>query len=140
MGAKQSLEDDLITFKLTSKQMVRSSKKCEKSEQMNKEKLKAAIAKGDRESNFTFLHKCPLVIWLNTIVTYLLHYISAAKIYAENAIREKNQALSFIRMSSRVDAVAARLETAIRMQQVSAAMGQTVKGMSNVMKSMDVRF
>ena len=31
-----------------------------------------------------------------------------------------------------------RIETAIRMQQVSAAMGQTVKGMANVMASMEV--
>jgi charged multivesicular body protein 1 len=77
------------------------------------------------------------------VILYLLAFFatfSAARIYAENAIREKTQALNFIRMSSRVDAVAARLETAIRMQQVSAAMGQTVKGMSNVMKSMDVIF
>ncbi len=32
--------DDLITFKLTSKQMARSSKKCEKNQAINKEKLK----------------------------------------------------------------------------------------------------
>lgn len=46
--------------------------------------------------------------------------------------------MNFLRLSSRIDAVASRLETAIRMQQVSAAMGQTVKGMTNVMKSMEV--
>jgi hypothetical protein len=31
-----------------------------------------------------------------------------AKIYASNAIRTKNQALNFLRLSSRIDAVAAR--------------------------------
>ena len=77
---------------------------------MNKEKLKQAIAKGN---------------------------IEGGRIYAENAIREKNQALNFLRLASRIDAVASRLETAIRMQQVSAAMGQTVKGMANVMASME---
>ena len=41
-------------------------------------------------------------------------------------------------MASRIDAVASRLETAIRMQQVSKTMSQTVAGMSNAMKSMDV--
>ena len=61
-----------------------------------------------------------------------------ARIYAQNAIREKNQGLNFLRLASRIDAVSSRLETAIRMQQVNAAMGQTVKGMSNVMKSMEV--
>jgi len=40
MGAKHSLEDDLITFKLTSKQMARSSAKCEKAEKVQLEKLK----------------------------------------------------------------------------------------------------
>ena len=53
MGAKHSLEDDMITFKLTSKQLSRSSKKCEKNELMNKEKLKAAIAKGNTEGIIT---------------------------------------------------------------------------------------
>jgi charged multivesicular body protein 1 len=63
--------------------------------------------------------------------------MEGARIYGQNVIREKNQALNFLRLSSRVDAVAARLETAIRMQQVNKAMGQTVKGMSNAMKAMD---
>lgn len=34
--------------------------------------------------------------------------------------------------------MASRLETAIRMQEVNKAMGQTVKGMANAMKSMEV--
>ena len=55
----------------------------------------------------------------------------------QNVIREKNQALNFLRLGSRIDAVSARLETAIRMQDVSKAMGQTVKGMSHAMKSME---
>ena len=44
--------------------------------------------------------------------------MEGARIYAENAIREKNQSLNFLKLGSRIDAVAARLETAIRMQQV----------------------
>ena len=73
-----------------------------------------------------------------------------ARIYAQNVIREKNQALTYLRLGnaiiiltiestaaytyicvftgSRIDAVSARLETAIRMQDVSQAMGQTVQG------------
>jgi charged multivesicular body protein 1 len=64
--------------------------------------------------------------------------MEGARIYAQNAIREKNQSLNFLRLGSRIDAVAARLETAIRMQDVSKAMGETVKGMSFAMKSMEV--
>mmetsp|Transcript_366 Transcript_366/g.217 ORF Transcript_366/g.217 Transcript_366/m.217 type:complete len:205 (-) Transcript_366:59-673(-) len=111
MGQKHSLEDDLINFRLTSKQMVRSGKKCEKNMTANKEKLKKAIEQGNMEG---------------------------AKIYAQNVIREKNQQLNFLRLSSRIDAVASRLETAIRMQQVNQAMKDTVAGMSNAMKSMEV--
>ena len=62
----------------------------------------------------------------------------SAKIYAQNVIREKNQNLQFLRLASRIDAVSSRLETAIRMQSVNVAMGQTVQGMSNAMKSMNV--
>ena len=64
--------------------------------------------------------------------------MEGAKIYAQNVIREKNQALNYLRLGSRIDAVASRLETAIRMQDVNKAMGQTVKSMSNAMKSMNV--
>ena len=111
MGQKHSLEDDLITFRLTSKQMARSAKKCDKNMATQKEKLKKAIEQGNMEG---------------------------AKIYGQNVIREKNQSLNFLRLGSRIDAVASRLETAIRMQQINSAMMQTVKGMSNAMKSMQV--
>lgn len=105
------MEDDLINFRLTSKQMTRSAKKCDKNMASNKEKLKKAIEQGNMEG---------------------------AKIYAQNVIREKNQSLNFLRLSSRIDAVASRLETAIRMQQVNQAMKDTVKGMSRAMQSMEV--
>jgi charged multivesicular body protein 1 len=40
MGNKISLEDQLIDLRITSKQMLRSSKKCEKNEKAAIEKLK----------------------------------------------------------------------------------------------------
>ena len=64
--------------------------------------------------------------------------LEGARIYAQNAIREKNQSLKFLRLASRIDAVASRLETAIRMQEVSGALGETVKGMANVMASLEL--
>jgi division protein CdvB (Snf7/Vps24/ESCRT-III family) len=45
--------------------------------------------------------------------------MDGAKIYAENAIRRKNEALNYLRLASRIDAVASRVETAIRMKTVS---------------------
>ncbi|NXR99939.1 CHM1B protein, partial [Oxylabes madagascariensis] len=44
--------------------------------------------------------------------------MEVARIHAENAIRQKNQAINFLRMSARVDAVAARVQTAITMGKV----------------------
>ena len=44
--------------------------------------------------------------------------VEGARIHAENAIRNKNQALNFRRMSSRIDAVASRVQTAVTMKQV----------------------
>lgn len=58
-------------------------KKAEKREQDEKKKVKLALEKGN---------------------------VEAAKIYAQNAIREKNEALSMLRLSSRLDSVASKLE------------------------------
>ena len=44
--------------------------------------------------------------------------MDGAKIHAENAIRQKNQALNYRRMSARIDAVAARVQTAVTTKQV----------------------
>lgn len=111
MGAKHSLEDDLITFRLTSKQMARNAKKCEANAKKQEKLAAEAMKKGN---------------------------IEGARIYSSNVIREKNQSLNMLKLGSRIDSVAARLETAIRMQDLSKAMTSTVKGMSNVMKSMEV--
>ena len=44
--------------------------------------------------------------------------MEGAKIHAENSIRQKNQALNYRRMGARIDAVAARVQTALTMKQV----------------------
>jgi len=111
MGNKVSLQDELVNLKITSKQMSSAAKKCEKNQKTAKLSVKKAIEKGNMEG---------------------------ARIYAQNAIREKNQALNYLRMGSRIDAVAQRLETAIRTNDMSKAMSNVVKGMSSALKSMDV--
>jgi charged multivesicular body protein 1 len=45
--------------------------------------------------------------------------MEGAKIHAENAIRQKNQALNYRRMSARIDAVSARVQTALTTQKVN---------------------
>lgn len=110
MGNKISLEDNLIDMRITSKQMQRAAKKCEKNEKSAIEKLKKAIKQGNSEG---------------------------ARIYGQDAIREKNQALNCLRMASRIDAVSSRIETAVRMNDVSSAMKSVVKGMDKGLAAMD---
>jgi charged multivesicular body protein 1 len=64
--------------------------------------------------------------------------METAKIYANNAIREKNQALNFLRLSSRIDAVSQRVQTAVSMGQLTKSMGSTVKGLDKVLATMDI--
>uniref|UniRef100_A0A7S2GWE3 Charged multivesicular body protein 1b n=1 Tax=Helicotheca tamesis TaxID=374047 RepID=A0A7S2GWE3_9STRA len=110
-GKKPTLEDELINLKITSKQMQRQAKKCERNEKAAIEKVKKAIKQGNKEG---------------------------AQIHAQDAIREKNQALNCLRMASRIDAVASRLETAVRMNSLSQSMTGVVRGMSTGLQSMDV--
>mmetsp|Transcript_1694 Transcript_1694/g.2025 ORF Transcript_1694/g.2025 Transcript_1694/m.2025 type:complete len:204 (-) Transcript_1694:412-1023(-) len=110
MGNKISLEENMIDMRITSKQMQRSAKKCEKNEKMALEKLKKAIKQGNSEG---------------------------ARIYGQDAIREKNQALNCLRMASRIDAVSSRIETAVRMNAVSGAMKNVVKGMEKGLAAMN---
>jgi len=105
------MEKQLFELKLTSKQLARMSKKAEKKEALERRKLKKAIEQGNK---------------------------AGAQIYAENAIREKNNSINYLRLSSRVDAVASRLETAVRMKTVSRSMSSIVSGMDKAMKHMDI--
>jgi len=105
------MENQLFQLKFTSKQLAKQSKKCEKNERDQKDKLKKAIEQGNMDG---------------------------ARIYSQNAIREKNQALNYLRLASRIDGVAARVETAIRMKTVTRSMAGIVKAMEASMKQMDL--
>lgn len=105
------MEKHLFNLKFAAKNLERSSKKCEKEEKAEKVKLKKAIQKGNLEG---------------------------AKIYAENSIRQKNQALNFLRMSARIDATAQRVQTAVTMKQVTGSMAGVVKSMDSALKSMNL--
>lgn len=112
MGNEGSaMERNLFNLKFAAKELERSAKKCEKDTSNEKIKLKRAIEQGNMEG---------------------------AKIYAENAIRNKNQALAFRRMSSRVDAVSQRVQTAVTTKKVTHSMAGVVKSMESAMKSMNL--
>ncbi|KAK5576331.1 hypothetical protein ACTA71_007458 [Dictyostelium dimigraforme] len=105
------MENQLFQLKFTSKQLEKQSKKSEQSEKAQKIKLKKAIEQGNMDG---------------------------ARIYAQNAIREKNQSLNYLRLASRIDAVASRVETAIRMKSVTGSMANIVKSMEKSMRNMDL--
>jgi len=81
-----------------------------------------------------------------TMVQYLIFHqqalqqgnIDGARIYASNAIRKKSEALNLLRLSSRIDAVASRVETAVTMRQVTGNMSSVVRGMDQAMSSMNL--
>lgn len=105
------IEDTLFTLKFTTKQMERQAKRCEKDQNAQKAKMKKALTQGN---------------------------VEGARIYAENAIRKKNEGLNYLRMAARVDAVANRVQTAMMTKEISKKMGGVVKGLDKVVQSMDL--
>ncbi len=91
-NSQAAMEKTLWNMKFTAKQLITESKRCEKKQKEEEAKCLKAMDAGNAE---------------------------IARVYAANAIREKNQALNFVRLSSRIEAVAGRVETAIRMNTVS---------------------
>ncbi|CAF9923874.1 MAG: Vacuolar-sorting protein SNF7 [Heterodermia speciosa] len=105
------LEKSLFNLKFTAKQLNRQAAKAGKDEVTEKNKLKKAIQQ---------------------------NHPDIAKIYAQNAIRKQNEKLSLLRLGSRIDAVASRVQTAVTMRQVTGSMAGVVKGMEGAMRSMDL--
>lgn len=87
-----SFSDMLFNLRFTTKQLEKLSKKAEKEEAVQKAKVKKALQSGN---------------------------VDTAKIYAENAIRKKNESLNFLRMASKVDAVRCKVQSAVTMKAVS---------------------
>lgn len=110
-SGNNNMEKHLFNLKFAAKNLERQSKKCEKEEKAEKVKLKKAIQKGNLEG---------------------------ARIHAENSIRQKNQALNYLRMGARVDAVAQRVQTACTTKQVTQSMAGVVRSMESAMKSMNL--
>ncbi|CAL5224278.1 g6940 [Coccomyxa viridis] len=102
------LLDQIFNLKFTSKQLVKSSSKCEKEEKTEKLKVKKAIEKGN---------------------------IDGAKIYAQNAIRKKTEALNYLRLASRLDAVVSRLDTQAKMNMINSSMSQIVRSLDRALAS-----
>jgi charged multivesicular body protein 1 len=107
-STNDKLMDQIFNLKFTSKQLVRASRKCEKEEKDEKLKIKKAIEKGNADG---------------------------AKIYAQNAIRKKNEALNYLRLGSRLDAVVSRLDQQAKMQVINKSMAGIVKSLDSALKA-----
>lgn len=106
MGDK--LLDQIFNLKFTSKQLNKQSQKSAKEEKSERLKVKKAIEKGN---------------------------LDGAKIYAQNAIRKKNESLNYLRLASRLDAVVSRLDTQAKMQSVNKSMAGIVKALDKSLAS-----
>merc|ERR1712026_365573 len=111
MGSKE-MEDTLFQLKFCSKQLARLSKKAEKEQKQQEAQVKKALEKGNPD---------------------------VARVYAENAIRKKNESLNYLRMSSKVDAVSSRVQTAVTMKGVAKNMGSVVKALDKAINSMELQ-
>ncbi|KAL6774002.1 VPS46 [Auxenochlorella protothecoides x Auxenochlorella symbiontica] len=107
-SADNKLLDQIFNLKFTSKQLVRASRKCEAEEKAEKIKIKKAIEKDNHEG---------------------------AKIYAQNAIRKRAEALNYLRLASRLDAVVSRLDTQAKMQIINKSMVGIVKSLDSALKA-----
>ncbi|NXM64368.1 CHM1A protein, partial [Illadopsis cleaveri] len=65
--------------------------------------------------------------------------VECARVYAENAIRKRNEGLNWLRMASRVDAVASKVQTAVTMKGVTKNMAQVTKALDKALSSMDLQ-
>ncbi|XP_014676139.1 PREDICTED: charged multivesicular body protein 1a-like [Priapulus caudatus] len=111
MGAMPSIEDTIFQLRFTVKQLERLSRKAEKDQKAQTNKIKKSLQQGN---------------------------VEGAKIYAENAIRKKNESLNYLRMAARVDGVSSKVQSAATMKQVAKNMEGVTKALDKAMKSMDL--
>lgn len=110
-NAAAGLENTLFQLKFTSKQLQKQAQKASKEEKQESNKLKKALNESEE----------------------------IARIYASNAIRKKNERLQLLKLASRIDSVASRVQTAVTMRQVSGSMASVCRGMDKALQSMNLQ-
>lgn len=98
-------------MKMTAKHVGRQASKSQKLQVVEEKKAKDALAKGN---------------------------IAGARIFAENAIRNKNQAFSYMKLQSQLDAVASKVQAQNVRAQVATDMQQVTHSLDSALGSMDV--
>lgn len=105
------LEDALFRLKFTAKQLKRQSTKTSREIDIEKKKVKKAIVDGHED---------------------------IARIHAQTVIRKQNERLNLLRLASRVESVASRVQTAVTMRQLTGNMGIVVSGLDRALQSMNM--
>lgn len=105
------LEQSLFQLKFTAKQLNRQAAKAAKEETQEKSKTKKALMQGNND---------------------------IAQLYAQNAIRKSNERVNLLRLASRIDAVASRVQTAVTMRSVTGNMSQVIRGMDKALQTMNL--
>ena len=100
------MEKHLFNLKFAAKQLNRDSKKCEKEEKAERAKLKKAMEKGNMEVARIHAENGKIFGIKKLFRVYILINLSFFL-----AIRQKNQALNFLKMSAKIDAVASRVQS-----------------------------
>lgn len=103
--------DSLFQLKFTAKQLNRQAAKASKEEKKERNRVKKALTQGNDD---------------------------IAEIYAQNAVRKSQERLNLLRLASRIDAVASRIQTAVTMRAVTGSMAHVVKGMDKAMQTMNL--
>ncbi|EEQ37432.1 putative vacuolar protein-sorting-associated protein [Clavispora lusitaniae] len=105
------LEQSLFQLKFTAKSLNRQASKAAKEELQEKAKTKKAMMQGNND---------------------------IASLYAQNAIRKANERVNLLRLASRIDAVASRVQTAVTMKSVTGNMSQVIRGMDKALQTMNL--
>lgn len=110
-SSQKSLNNEIFNMKFTSKQLQKRYEKYEKQSAKRKKEVKKAVEAKN---------------------------LDIAREYAQMAIRDHKTAIGFLSLSSKIDAVASKLESAERQRTLTPLMAQTVRGMKSAMDSMNV--
>jgi len=100
-----------MNMKIQGKMLNRSAIKADKESTKEKLKVKSAMEKGNTEG---------------------------ARLYAENAIRQKNQAMAHRRLASRLDAVASKLESCQNSMRVAHNLGVITQRLGPSLNAMNI--
>jgi len=100
--------NQIFNLKFMSKTLQRSHRKCEKEEKQEKKKVKSDMEKGN---------------------------LDGARVHAQNAIRKRSEGMNYLRLSSRIDAVASRLETQAKMNMVNRSMVAIVQSLDRAISN-----